>query len=377
MVMWFVQDGIFYIIIILNVGLMNVCSAGGVAVCNLETPINKVVKRFEKPYRFSSPVELLDAMAVAGFQFIATANNHCFDTGIEGMKETIQEMDQRGINHTGTFADRMDRRYAVLEVGKMRVGIISLTYGTNAHVNKLYLEKGEEYYVNLTQAQELSGKFVRYVYGNNQSLMGRVARRLYFRYLSQFTKNSGIIAPHERNEFSRKQRQAIEVIIKEMKADCDFMVALLHDGRQHIKEPSDRLIGNIKWLQQQGINFVVGNHEHIVSGIFRKEDFLATYALGDLTGSIGIKGELESEEARYSIRLNMYVDSLGQVRYTFSILKRVEREGSILPIPLYKLWKDANDEVYKEELCRQNRHIYNRFTGQNEQELEMKIEYVL
>lgn len=90
------------------------------------------------PYKgypqFSSPDELADALKMAGFDILVTANNHALDRGIEGVERTVRQLDQRGILHTGTFtgpAARMKHYPLVVEKDGIRIALLNYTYGTN------------------------------------------------------------------------------------------------------------------------------------------------------------------------------------------------------------------------------------------------------
>lgn len=69
---------------------------------NLETPIsftnnNLTTERF----CFNSPYEFAESAFKSGIKFVATANNHCLDRGIDGIKSTIKSLDIIGLEHTG------------------------------------------------------------------------------------------------------------------------------------------------------------------------------------------------------------------------------------------------------------------------------------
>jgi poly-gamma-glutamate synthesis protein (capsule biosynthesis protein) len=84
--------------------------------------------------RFSSPDELADALKEAGFDILINANNHALDRNNKGLVRTLKQLDQRGILHTGTFADSLTRiLYYPLVVEKrgIRLALLNYTYGTN------------------------------------------------------------------------------------------------------------------------------------------------------------------------------------------------------------------------------------------------------
>ncbi len=90
------------------------------------------------PYKgyphFSSPDELADALQWAGFDLLLTANNHALDREAAGLARTINQLDNRGLFHTGTFTGPEQRkRYypLVLEKNGIRIALLNYTYGTN------------------------------------------------------------------------------------------------------------------------------------------------------------------------------------------------------------------------------------------------------
>ncbi|MDR1664446.1 MAG: CapA family protein, partial [Clostridiales bacterium] len=51
---------------------------------------------------FNTPDAFADAIAEAGFDFVTTANNHCFDKREKGLIRTLEILDEHGIDHAGT-----------------------------------------------------------------------------------------------------------------------------------------------------------------------------------------------------------------------------------------------------------------------------------
>ena len=90
------------------------------------------------PYKgypqFSSPDELADALQEAGFDILITANNHALDRKQDGLERTLEQLDQRGILHTGSFTDPVARSLhypLVVENNGIRLALLNYTYGTN------------------------------------------------------------------------------------------------------------------------------------------------------------------------------------------------------------------------------------------------------
>ncbi len=59
-------------------------------------------------YSFNTPDNLASAMATAGVNFVSTANNHCLDRGVAGLKRTLDVLDSAGVRHTGTYHNRKE-----------------------------------------------------------------------------------------------------------------------------------------------------------------------------------------------------------------------------------------------------------------------------
>jgi len=104
-------------------------SGRDIVLFNLETPIS--AKRYRKPYRnlsFRAPPKVAKLLKDAGFTLAATANNHAWDQGDQGISDTIDHLKRAGLAHAGTGKTRAEafRPWVFVKQG-VRVGVISLT----------------------------------------------------------------------------------------------------------------------------------------------------------------------------------------------------------------------------------------------------------
>lgn len=106
------------------------------AIGNLETMIvpeapyrtEQIVS--EQAFMCNAPLQFLDAVRKTGFDCLVNANNHDYDTGAVGIGVTIDYINQMGMFQTGTFkTDR--KRYEIIEVGGMRIGLVNMTHYHN------------------------------------------------------------------------------------------------------------------------------------------------------------------------------------------------------------------------------------------------------
>ncbi|MEA3577712.1 CapA family protein [Peribacillus frigoritolerans] len=85
---------------------------------------------------FNCPDELAETLKRIGFDVLTTANNHCLDRGVTGIKRTLDILDQHQILHTGTFrSDTEFNNFLITNIKGISIGILSYTYGTNIILN--------------------------------------------------------------------------------------------------------------------------------------------------------------------------------------------------------------------------------------------------
>ncbi|MGM9860148.1 MAG: CapA family protein, partial [Muribaculaceae bacterium] len=102
------------------------------AVVNLETSISK------PPYSgypcFNAPVQYVEALADAGFDMFLTANNHTLDRNDRGLRATIANLDERHLDHIGTYTNSAARDSIlpyIKDINGIKFGFLNYTYGTN------------------------------------------------------------------------------------------------------------------------------------------------------------------------------------------------------------------------------------------------------
>lgn len=102
------------------------------AVVNLETPTST------PPYSgypcFNAPESYIDALSTAGFDLFLTANNHTLDRRDKGLRATIDRLDQRRLDHIGTYKNdsaRIEALPLIKNLNNIKVAFLNYTYGTN------------------------------------------------------------------------------------------------------------------------------------------------------------------------------------------------------------------------------------------------------
>ena len=110
--------------------------AADLAFGNLETPVAPATGRPGRPFVFNAPEALPQALRQAGWTLLSTANNHAFDQGPAGVRETLDRLDAAGLQHAGSGRDAAAAAQPVLlERNGLRLGLLAFTDIFNADLN--------------------------------------------------------------------------------------------------------------------------------------------------------------------------------------------------------------------------------------------------
>jgi len=176
------------------------------AIANLEVTLAGL------PYtgypQFSSPAALAAAASNAGFDILATANNHCMDRGPAGLQRTLDTLDALGIPHLGTYRDTVSRMVdypLIVDRCGIRLALLCYTYGTNG------IEVHPPQVVNMIDT----------------TMMLRDLREARLR-------------------------------------GADYVVALIHWGIEYQVAANAEQEQQARWLFEHGSDAVIGGHPHVV-----------------------------------------------------------------------------------------------------------------
>lgn len=346
---------------------------------NLETPISINNENLtNEKYCFSSPYEFAHSVYNSGIKFVATANNHCLDRGISGIDSTVKSLDKIGFYHTGIFSSK-NKSPLIINVNSLKLGMLAYTYGTNAFSNKQYLSKNDRYKVNLFQNQELSNPIDRFCYYNRSNLFARIYNKLvYILFPDQFRRPI-----YEHKEFNWHCKKQLKKDIKTLK-DADVIIMYMHAGGQYNETPTKYTKKLSKWLVDNGVDLVVGSHEHVVHGGNFKDinkGKAITYSLGNFDGISGVYEDPFDKMSEYSIAWNVYYNDENKCieKSTFSIFKTIkDGKNKIQVVPCFDLLKEL-DAFERKKLIDDMSIIAYKFIGYQVEKsvLENQCEIVL
>ncbi len=103
------------------------------AVANLEVTLGgEEAGRYRGYPEFNCPDSLLDYLKADGFDMLLTANNHSLDTGLAGLKRTVNQVKLSGLDFLGTKETTNDPTYVIKDINGIKIGMVAYTYGTNS-----------------------------------------------------------------------------------------------------------------------------------------------------------------------------------------------------------------------------------------------------
>jgi len=198
-----------------------------IAICVLETPVSATNDDLSGYPAFNAPRELPDALHSVGFDGCATASNHSYDRGADGVVTTLDQLDRVGLKHAG-MARSADEAAAptLYTVGELTIAHLSFTYGLNGFI----LPSDQPWLVDVTDVEKI---------------------------LAQ----------------ARDARDA----------GADLVVLSIQWGNEYDRNPTSEQIRLADELTAGGeIDLIAGNHAHVVQPIDFVNDRWVLFGLGNL-----------------------------------------------------------------------------------------------
>ncbi len=231
---------------------------------NLEGPVSRGGEKRTKTYTFRFRPEVLAPLKKAGFTYLMTANNHCFDYGERAFLDTLLHLSEAGI---GTSGAGKNLKEALMpwetEVRGLPVAILSLG----------------------AYPLERSG------------FNGRVEA-------AAADTKPGILW------FGKEALSAV----RDMKQKGAFAVVCVHGGVEYEHHPSAEQRELYQSLIDAGADIVFGSHPHVLQGMEPRGGGLIVYSLGNFVFP-GMDGmERATETAVVSVRL--YGGTIRYINFT-------------------------------------------------------------
>ena len=255
-----------------------------IAIGNLETTFAGASKGYSSYPTFNTPENLAYTLKKVGFDVLSTANNHCYDSGYNGIESTIDYLDDADISHTGTYKSEEDQNKILIKnVKGIKIAFLSFTYGTNG----IKVPSDKSYSVNL------------------------IDKNLIKKQLSLATEQNP-----------------------------DMICVSMHWGTEYQTTPNAEQKDLTNFLFENGADIIIGNHPHVLQNFEKREitlndgskkDGLVIYSLGNFLA------DQNKKYTRDSAILNLSV--------TKNIDEKIEI-NSVKYIPTY-IYKDTSKSSQK------------------------------
>lgn len=239
----------------------------------------------------NAPATFLDALRYAGFDAVVTANNHCLDGGMTGMRETIEKLEEYHIAQVGTYLRNDVSRFLLYEVNGIKIGVLSYTEYIN--------------FRNSLSAKDLDSSV---------------------------------------NCYSKK---AVERDVKEAKkAGAEFIIAYNHWGTENTTEVTKLQQAHAMEMAEAGVDIIIGSHPHCLQEAVYLETsdnrkVLCMYSMGNFVSSmvseannetIILRLDLVKEDGKVTLKQTGY--------YPFKVYPVYEKKRFVV-VPTQKVFHNG------------------------------------
>ena len=197
-------------------------------VANLETTLGGDSFPYQGNPSFNCPDALLDSLTGAGYDMLLTANNHCYDTVMTGLKRTVEQVRKAGMTAVGTRLSSDEPRYVVVDVNGIQLGITCYTY-------TMVMDEGKPRLNNNSQVEQ--PELVNYFSTENlpafYSELESVCQQM-----KQDGAQATIVYIHWGTEYEITEDATQRAMAQKI---CDMGVDVIIGGHPHVVQPMDLL----------------------------------------------------------------------------------------------------------------------------------------
>lgn len=252
---------------IISTEVVDIMKNSDIMVANNEFAVTNSDNKINKLYNFKAIPERLNIYKEMGIDLLSLANNHVYDYGEEGLLDTINYLDEYGIPNVG--------------VGK-----------------------------NIDEAKEA----FYYIAGGYK-----------FSFISASRAEKNVVTPNaEENKpgiFWCYDPNLLMEVIKEEKEKSDYVIVLIHWGREDSHELEDVQKETGKMYIDAGADLIIGAHAHMLQGFEFYNNKLIAYNLGDF---------IFNRETKDTGILSITINNNGDMDYEFVPCKQDNFKTSIL-----------------------------------------------
>lgn len=193
---------------------------------NLESAITKHSERVLKEYNFKTDFNFLRILESLNINGVSIANNHSFDYGWVGFKDTLKNLERSNLLYSGG-GESLKRALLPITISKCSSKVAIL--GVNDVIPTL------------------------------DTLVS--------------SKRGGVLGINYLN--------SVRSVVKRYKEDGYYFIVFTHSGVERAKEPSDREKRLFKELSMMGADAIINSHPHVRERVEYDGGVLRAYSLGN------------------------------------------------------------------------------------------------
>ena len=195
---------------------------------------------------FKAPDALADALAADGFDMVNLASNHVYDGLDEGLARTMEVLSQKNLQYMGTRPDKDHKKYNVVDVNGIKVGVLSYVYETTAG-------------------------------SGSKSINGIALSDAVAPLINSFDPSNPDVFYSE-----------VEASLAAMKEEgVQYTIAYMHWGTEYQTQQSQEQTDMAQRLCDMGIDTLIGSHPHVIQPVDvltssdGEHQMLCCYAIGN------------------------------------------------------------------------------------------------
>ncbi|HZK19989.1 MAG TPA: CapA family protein [Treponemataceae bacterium] len=210
---------------------LDVLTTNDITIGNLECVVTNRTENAEKTYTFKGSKKALPYLKEAGFNYLMVTNNHSYDYGEDGFKDTLKALEKHGIHTSGA--------------------------GTT-------LKKAQEFYRTVC----------------NDLTIAILSCGAFPIEKSGFDGKKTATATDDRAGILWEGKDFLNLVAQEKQNDS-YIIINVHGGEEYTSLPSEKQKKLYKQLCDHGADIVFGSHPHVVQPVELYNKSLIAYSLGN------------------------------------------------------------------------------------------------
>ncbi|MBP5295219.1 MAG: CapA family protein [Lachnospiraceae bacterium] len=355
--------------------LKGLLSEADYVIGNMETPVaGEEMGYTEWLASFNAPDSFPKAIKALGVNLVSTANNHAVDRGMEGMRKTLDKLDEIGLSHTGTRRNETEDRAFYFTLGKTRIAVVASTYGVNETVNHVKLSDDDRKLLNLHIAKIPGLKQPSNTTTTPQQLRTRalfeelLGRELSWEEGVRLKNAMGVPNPYADDRFEPvlydEGMKWMEETIREAGKKADLILVLPHSGGQFNPAPGLGSRYVMKKILNMGADAIFMAHSHTTQPADILNGVPCFYSLGNVTMYGDTIWSTNDSLPDFGLAAHIYIRDGVIERTTFSVIRIVITEDHYLSVvPADELYDSLKDRNARRELADRAADVVSRVTG--------------